>query len=104
MFSNKDVCLESLLLLLVLILVLESCTSFVNTFSCRQLKVANLFILYFTLHLHVKFGQKVKYLFLLTRLLSQLSVVNPENFKEIKAREVLKFWKEKTGISPKSFT
>ena len=35
-------------------------------------------------------------------LLFQLSVANPENFKEFKAREVLKIRKEKTGILPTS--
>ena len=35
-------------------------------------------------------------------LLFQLSVANPENFEEFKAREVLKIRKEKTGISPTS--
>ena len=33
----------------------------------------------------------------------QLSVANSENFKEIKAWEVLKFCKEKIGILPISF-
>ena len=31
-----------------------------------------------------------------------LSVADPENFEEFKAREVLKIRKEKTGISPTS--
>ena len=36
-------------------------------------------------------------------LLFQLSIANSENFKEIKAWKVLKFWKEKIEILPISF-
>ena len=46
--------------------------------------------------------KKLSPLFYYLILLFQLSVANPENFEEFKAREVLKIRKEKTGISPTS--
>ena len=45
--------------------------------------------------------QKLSTSFYYLSFLFQLSVVNPENFKEIKAWEVLKFWKEKKKESHK---
>ena len=47
-------------------------------------------------------ANKLSSLFYYLILLFQLSVANPENFKEFKAREVLKIRKEKTGILPTS--
>ena len=47
-------------------------------------------------------AKKLSLLFYYLILLFQLSVANPENFEEFKAREVLKIRKEKTGISPTS--
>ena len=45
-------------------------------------------------------AKKLSSIFYYLILLFQLSVANPENFKEFKAREVLKIRKEKTGILP----
>ena len=47
-------------------------------------------------------AKKLSSLFYYLILLFQLSVANPENFEEFKAREVLKIRKEKTGILPTS--
>ena len=47
-------------------------------------------------------AKKLSSLFYYLSLLFQLSVANPENFEEFKAREVLKIRIEKTGISPTS--
>ena len=47
-------------------------------------------------------AKKLSSIFYYLILLFQLSVANPENFKEFKAREVLKIRKEKTGILPTS--
>ena len=47
-------------------------------------------------------AKKLSPLFYYLILLFQLSVANPENFEEYKAREVLKIRKEKTGVSPTS--
>ena len=57
---------------------------------------------------HIKFkfapnlAKKLSSLFYYLILLFQLSVANPENFKEFKGLEVLKIRKEKTGILPTS--
>ena len=48
-------------------------------------------------------AKKISTNFYYLSLLFQLSVANSENFKEIKAWEVLKFCKEKIGILPISF-
>ena len=45
-------------------------------------------------------AKKISTNFCYLSLLFQLSVAYYENFKEIKAWEVLKFWKEKIGILP----
>ena len=45
------------------------------------------------------FAKKISTYFYYLSLLFQLSVAYSENFKEIKAWEVLKFLKEKIGIS-----
>ena len=45
-------------------------------------------------------AKKISTNFYYLSLLFQLSVAYSENFKEIKAWEVLKFWKEKIGILP----
>ena len=47
-------------------------------------------------------AKKLSSLFYYLILLFQISVANPENFEEFKAREVLKIRKEKTGILPTS--
>ena len=47
-------------------------------------------------------AKKLSPLFYYVILLFQLSVANPENFEEYKAREVLKIRKEKTAVSPTS--
>ena len=47
-------------------------------------------------------AKKLSPLFYYLILLFQLSVANPENFEEFKAREVLKIRKEKTEVSPTS--
>ena len=47
-------------------------------------------------------AKKLSSIFYYIILLFQLSVANPENFKEFKAREVLKIRKEKTEILPTS--
>ena len=47
-------------------------------------------------------AKKLSSIFYYLIILFQLSVANPENFKEFKAREVLKIRKEKTGILPTS--
>ena len=48
-------------------------------------------------------AKKISTNFYYLSILFQLSVANSENFKEIKALEVLKFCKEKIGILPISF-
>ena len=48
-------------------------------------------------------AKKISTNFYYLSLLFLLSVENSENFKEIKAWEVLRFWKEKIGILPISF-
>ena len=45
-------------------------------------------------------AKKISTNFYYLSLLFQLSVAYSENFKENKAWEVLKFWKEKIGILP----
>ena len=45
-------------------------------------------------------AKKLSPLFYYLILLFQLSVANPETFEELKAQEVLKIRKEKTGVSP----
>ena len=45
-------------------------------------------------------AKKLSPLFYNLILLFQLSVANPENFEEFKARQVLKIRKEKTVVSP----
>ena len=57
-------------------------------FYCTKLKVT------FARNL----AKKLSPLFYYLILLFQLSVANPENFEEFKAREVLKVRKEKTGV------
>ena len=56
------------------------------------------------LNLNVTFApnlaKKISTNFYYLSLLFQISVANSENFKEIKAWVVLKFWKEKIGILP----
>ena len=45
-------------------------------------------------------AKKISTNFYYLSILFQLSIAYSENFKEIKAWEVLKFWKEKIGILP----
>ena len=49
--------------------------------------------------LKLYFAKKISTNFYYLSLLFQLSVANSENFKEIKAWEVLKFLKEKIGMA-----
>ena len=60
---------------------------------------------FFNIIIKVTFlAKKLSPFFYYLILLFQLSVANPENFEEFKAREVLKIRKEKTGISPTSLS
>ena len=57
---------------------------------------------YFKVKFAPNLAKKLSSIFYYLILLFQLSVANPENFKEFKARKVLKIRKEKTGILPTS--
>ena len=90
---------------------LFSCRSvYVNVTSQRKTSssISFLYVNYElnTLEVKVTFApnlaKKLSSIFYYLILLFQLSVANPENFKEFKAREVLKIRKEKTGILPAS--